>query len=150
GWRRLERSEFTEAQGMLADATTEAPSDVEATLGLTVAHAARRHFAEASTMLARLASIAPTDWEPAIAKVRSTLESLEGGARHALVVGIDTYQSPAVPALRGAVNDARAMASVLEERCGFPAANIRVLLNHEATREAILAAFGDLTNLKPE
>ena len=70
--------------------------------------------------------------------------------RHALVVGINLYapdgteQATVAPDrggwgnLEGAVDDARAMASLLEHRFGFPADNIAVLLDREATRVAIL------------
>ena len=79
-----------------------------------------------------------------------------GSSRRALVIGINDYSastlsppetlsSPATRAepapgrswrnLRGAVNDARAMCEVLADRFGF---DVRLLLDQEATREAIL------------
>lgn len=58
------------------------------------------------------------------------------GRIHALVIGIDDYQSRggALPDLRGAVNDARDIAAALRER---GAAEVRVLLNGDAHRDAI-------------
>ncbi len=73
--------------------------------------------------------------------------------RHALVVGINRYApSPGEVAaerggwgdLEGAVDDARAMASLLEHRFGFPSGNIRLLLDAEAGRDAVLAGLEDL------
>ena len=72
--------------------------------------------------------------------------------RRALLVGIDTYapppgQTPPGPAaarawtnLEGAVNDADAVAAVLQARYDFAPADVRVLRNGEATRDGILAA----------
>ncbi len=57
----------------------------------------------------------------------------------ALVVGINEYKrcSP----LGFACNDARAVAAVLVEKFGFPPNNIKLLLDAEATKQAILNAL---------
>ncbi|HEY2675794.1 MAG TPA: caspase family protein [Steroidobacteraceae bacterium] len=68
--------------------------------------------------------------------------SQEGGAKRALLIGINEYE--AVPALRGSINDVETMREVLESRWGFPEANIRVLTDRAATRAGILAALEDL------
>ena len=60
------------------------------------------------------------------------------GARLALCVGIDTYEAPYQ--LGGSVNDARSWQAALEKR-GF---QVRSLHDASATREAILAALGDI------
>lgn len=57
----------------------------------------------------------------------------------ALLVGIDQYA--AVPVLRGCVNDVLAMRSLLIDRLGVPAANIRLLTDRQATRADMLQAF---------
>jgi|688.fasta_scaffold82560_5 hypothetical protein len=62
---------------------------------------------------------------------------------HALVIGINKYQR-ASP-LGYAVNDAEAVAHTLRRRFSFPAENVRVLLNEDATRTAIHKAFLDLS-----
>lgn len=62
--------------------------------------------------------------------------------KRALLIGIDAY--PHVPPLDGCVNDVRLMRSVLEDTFGFPAGNITLLTNDQATREGILAAFDGL------
>lgn len=79
-----------------------------------------------------------------------------GAVRRALLVGIDRYlpddrahKSSPDPAssrrrwkdLRGAVNDVRALREVLVHRFGFRPNDVIVLENHDATRQAILAAF---------
>ncbi len=61
----------------------------------------------------------------------------------ALVVGID-YRDGAAPPLRGAVNDARAIARLLVERFGFRPERIHRLLDGDATRAAIEAGLRDL------
>jgi tetratricopeptide (TPR) repeat protein len=58
--------------------------------------------------------------------------------RRALVVGIDRYGGPEVPRLKDAVRDARAVADGLAG-WGFEPARVRLLLNKEATTEAIVA-----------
>ncbi len=62
----------------------------------------------------------------------------------ALVVGISDYIHFADEAggdLPGAERDARVMRDVLVERYGFPAENIRMLLNRDATKAAITQAM---------
>ena len=58
---------------------------------------------------------------------------------HALIIGINKYQS--VGPLAYARNDAEAVADLLRSRYEFPSSNVHVLLDHEATREAISRAF---------
>jgi metacaspase-1 len=61
---------------------------------------------------------------------------------HALVVGISAYQRVRpLPA----VQDAQDVAAVLADpaRCGYPAANVRMLLEEAATRAAILEALDE-------
>lgn len=60
--------------------------------------------------------------------------------KRALVIGIDRYDVLQRP-LRGAVNDARTYARLLAERFGF---EVRALLDLEATRDAVLAAWATL------
>lgn len=61
----------------------------------------------------------------------------------ALLIGIDTYKSPEVRQLRGAVNDIRLMREVLVGKFGVPPANITMLENEQATHKAIVAAIKD-------
>ncbi len=55
---------------------------------------------------------------------------------HALVVGINAYKS--APPLGYAVNDAVAIAAALSGRFLFPKEKVRLLLDSDATRSAIL------------
>jgi hypothetical protein len=63
-------------------------------------------------------------------------------ARRALLIGIDAY--PNIRQLDGCVNDSRLVRRVLTDRFEFPDASITQLLDGEATRDAILAAFDAL------
>ena len=65
------------------------------------------------------------------------------GKRLALLVGINDYLYPEIPALRGAVNDIALMRQLLKTQFGFPddEEHIRVLTDKQATQEAILKAF---------
>jgi hypothetical protein len=55
----------------------------------------------------------------------------------ALLVGINAYRPPINP-LRGCLNDVQQMQSVLQQYYSFPAENIKLLRNEEATRQGIL------------
>lgn len=62
--------------------------------------------------------------------------------KRALLVGINDYtKGPAEWDLRGCENDVQMTRRLLVERYGFPEANIKVLLNGDATAAAILAAI---------
>jgi Caspase domain len=62
----------------------------------------------------------------------------------ALIIGINEYTSPKVCNLEGAVPDALAVKTYLENDLGVPASQIRLLLNAEATRSAIIQEFYNL------
>jgi hypothetical protein len=64
------------------------------------------------------------------------------GGKHALLIGIDTY--PHARQLKGAVNDVEAMRRILTGDLGVPAANVQVLTNEQATRQAMLDALAGL------
>ena len=66
---------------------------------------------------------------------------------HALVIGINAYD-PGLPPLQTAVQDAEAVARVLEEDLSFEVALLR---DQEATRDAILENINStLTRAKPD
>jgi Caspase domain len=66
--------------------------------------------------------------------------------RRALIIGIDKYPNlPERAQLEGCVRDAREVASLLEMRFRFPAGQIKLLLDEQATRDGILAAMAKLT-----
>lgn len=74
--------------------------------------------------------------------VRTRLGHVRGGARRALLVGIDDPDGPA--AVRGAVADVERMASALAGHARFGPDDIVVLTNGKATRRAVLDAFDAL------
>ncbi len=59
----------------------------------------------------------------------------------ALLIGIDTYISPALPTLKGCRNDVTLIASVLRSRFGVEEKQLRIMLDEEATRAGIKQAF---------
>ena len=65
------------------------------------------------------------------------------GAYRALIIGINDYQDPKIPDLETPVNDAQAMAKILQKRYGF---RVELLLNRKATREAIFRALRKLAS----
>jgi formylglycine-generating enzyme required for sulfatase activity len=107
-------------------------------------------YASISLLLAA-AAFAQTGNERGI-KVRSAQEAGIGTydpARfHALVIGINNYNQ--WPKLRTAVNDAGAVADALVRYYGFPAGQVRRLLDEKATRRNILAELDRLADLGPD
>jgi len=74
-----------------------------------------------------------------------------GGARRALVIVIDEYTTAEHSSpgsrwrnLKGAVNDAEAMASLLVARYDFERSDVRLLRNGAATRTAILEGLAEM------
>jgi hypothetical protein len=63
----------------------------------------------------------------------------------ALIIGINEYASRSVFNLEGAVPDALAVKTYLEQYLGVPGSHIRLLCNGDATRRAIIQGFGDFT-----
>jgi hypothetical protein len=61
--------------------------------------------------------------------------------KRALCVGVNRYRDPALPALRGAVNDARTMSLVLVRDFGFDPREVRVLTDAQATRAGVFAGL---------
>jgi hypothetical protein len=59
----------------------------------------------------------------------------------ALLVGIDHYQYPEIPTLRGSVNDVLSMKKLLTTKFEFDPKDVVVLTDHAATRDAIVGAF---------
>ncbi|MBI2891193.1 MAG: caspase family protein [Nitrospirae bacterium] len=66
------------------------------------------------------------------------------GERFAVVIGVGRYKDPRIPELRFAAEDARSFAKLLSDPFagGIPESNLKVLVDEEATRGAVLAALG--------
>lgn len=74
-----------------------------------------------------------------------TTSDLRYASKYALLIGVDSYElTSGFAPLNYAVNDAKALRNVLVERLGFPAKNVRVLLNKDATRRNIQNALQSL------
>lgn len=65
------------------------------------------------------------------------------GAYRASIIGINDYKDPKIPDLKTAVNDAKAMAKLLNELYGF---QVELLLDRKATKEAIYRALRNLVS----
>ncbi|HEY4612909.1 MAG TPA: caspase family protein, partial [Bacteroidota bacterium] len=62
---------------------------------------------------------------------------------YALVVGINKYEDPKIPALNYAIQDARSIADLLQG-LEFPKENIRILTNEQATLSKVKEEFAAL------
>ncbi|MFV9504208.1 MAG: caspase family protein [Oscillochloridaceae bacterium umkhey_bin13] len=65
---------------------------------------------------------------------------------HALIIGVGQYRDPAIPRVATTANDARAIGELLRDPqlAAYPASQVRVLLDAQATRTAILDALDEL------
>ena len=68
------------------------------------------------------------------------------GTNYALIIGINEYENH--PNLKTAINDADAVAKLLEERYFFEKENIIILKDREATKDHIMREFRDLVATK--
>jgi hypothetical protein len=69
---------------------------------------------------------------------------MDNRVKRALLVGIDKY--PRLKQLEGCVNDVELMRTILVDVFGFPASNVKLMANSEATREALLAELDALVD----
>lgn len=68
---------------------------------------------------------------------------------HALIIGIDKYSK--ISQLDYAASDAKSIADILVTKLNFPRDHVTVLLDQEATKENILAAYFKLVpNTHPD
>jgi Caspase domain len=72
--------------------------------------------------------------------------SPEPSSFFALIIGINEYGSSMIPNLKGAVPDALAVKTYLEEHLGVPVSQIHLLCNAEATRSAIIQALNNFVS----
>lgn len=71
--------------------------------------------------------------------------SASARAKRGLIIGIDKYTELSLRyQLKGCVNDAQLIQSILTEQFGFPPDHLTLLLDDDAKRDAILAAFDQL------
>ena len=56
--------------------------------------------------------------------------------RWAVIVGIDSYQSPEISRLKGAANDAKSLADTLKKNLGFPDKNVLVYTSDKSGAKA--------------
>jgi len=93
-------------------------------------------------------ALAKDDRGMAVRPVAPTGETVKG-EQWLLTIGIDTYLS--WPRLKTAVNDAKALKSILMERYTFDKSHVIELYDENATRKNILGALRDLTKkIKPD
>ena len=64
--------------------------------------------------------------------------------KHALLIGIETYNNPKIDDLNGAINDVHLIQGVLRNRFKFKESDFIVLLNQQATHSCIEEAFQKL------
>jgi len=138
----LEKGDYVAAAEALQTALAEGARDeASLTLALGRAQFGARLYDQAEVSFQRYAELNQAEAASGASELITPTETLNAGRRHALLVGINDYLDPGVRPVRGAVNDVEALRDALVNKLGFDQAGITALLNQEATREAILAAF---------
>jgi tetratricopeptide (TPR) repeat protein len=142
----LDRRRFADAATALEKGLAISPRpDPEMTLEVAVARMRSRRYEEGLAGLRDYrASVSGSEIADEVDEFVSRMAGRKPDRRRALLVGIREYTAEAVPQAAGAVNDVVALRDVLVQECGFQAADVLVLRDAEATREAILAAFDQL------
>jgi len=142
----LEKGSYLQAIETLQAALKQSNGDFpEAVLALGIAQAEAQRSAEAqASFQAYLSSVDSSTPTIQMQTLITQIESFVRAREHAVLVGIDDYISPEIPDLRGAENDVVALKRVLLDKFDFQESNVKVLLNHQATRQAILQAFQQL------
>lgn len=141
----LEKGDHDAAVRALQTALAQSASD-EAALMLSLGRAqlgARRYDAAAASFR-RYEDLATAEAAIIARELIARVDTLIAGRRHALLVGIKDYLDPEARPVRGALNDVQALRDALVNKLGFEPANITMLINQQATREAMLAAFNQL------
>lgn len=70
-------------------------------------------------------------------------DAADASDKIALLIGINDYKSQSIPKLKGCENDVRDMELLLRDKFHFPAANIKTLINSQATYAAIEQQFDE-------
>jgi tetratricopeptide (TPR) repeat protein len=142
----LEKGSYPQAIEALQTAVKQRDGNFsEATLALGFAQVGDQHYTEALANFQKyLSSVDSPALTAQMQEPITLVESFVRGQKHALLVGINDYINPEVTDLRGAENDVLALKEVLLDKFDFREPNIKVLLNHQATRQAILQTFQQL------
>lgn len=137
-----------EAAQVLRAVTTTAPGEVDAQtwLSLGIAQAEHGHHPEAVEAFREYARRAPGQAETAWATAYA--DWLDGrspaGRRRALLFGVGTFDAPAtVSTLPGVVGDVAAMTSAARELLKVEPADLRVLVDSGAGRQAVLDVLAE-------
>ncbi|BAZ21217.1 peptidase C14 caspase catalytic subunit p20 [Kalymmatonema gypsitolerans NIES-4073] len=78
-------------------------------------------------------------------QIISKVQNLKQSKKYALLVGIQEYNTE-IPNIENAIDNVYKLKEVIVSKYGFQDTDITVLLNHEATRENIIASFKNLVN----
>lgn len=119
-------------------------ADADVILALGTTHICMRQYATALRYFQQYATVAPEEVKALAQMVVEETQKISQSRPHALLIGVNDYLDSAIPPVRGAVNDALVIKEVLLSKYKLQPEHITVLLNHHATRAAILEAFKQL------
>lgn len=143
----LEKGNYLQALHFLQtaiDQSGESAADADAIFALGIAQLRTKRYHDArSTFQKHLALVESQAYVAKMQEAMTQIKHLETDEKYALLVGIDNYIKPQIK-VSGAVNDVRSLQQVLISQYGFQEANIKLLLDSDATRQAIIEEFQKL------
>jgi uncharacterized caspase-like protein/cytochrome c-type biogenesis protein CcmH/NrfG len=144
----LEKGNYLQALHFLQtaiDQSGKSATEADTIFALGIAQLRTKHYHDArSTFQKHLALVESPPYVSQMQEAITQIENLETDEKYALLVGIDDYIKREIPKVHGAVNDVHVLQQVLTSKYGFQEANITLLLNSDATREAIINEFQKL------
>jgi tetratricopeptide (TPR) repeat protein len=144
----LEKGNYLQALHCLQtaiDQSGESAADADAIFSLGIAQLRTKHYHDArSTFQRHLTLVESQAYVEQMQEAMAQIEHLETDEKYALLVGIDNDIKQEIPKVSGAVNDVPALQQVLISKYGFQETNIKLLLDTDATYEAIIEEFKKL------
>jgi Tfp pilus assembly protein PilF len=105
-------------------------------------------FSSALTAFSPLSALAQTARRVEPVEQKSSTVTGGDGARWALVIGLDKYQSPEIPPLQGAVADAKAIAAALVRYADFSPQQVVTLTTDGPNKPTAAAIIDKLSELR--
>jgi len=139
----FEEGNYQQAVGVMQSAIDRKGTHYpEAELAISMAAANLQNYGQSiKSLQSYLGSV---DSPEVIAKLREAMnlaENLKNDQKHALLIGIDEYKSSSIPQPVGAEHNVQLIKKTLIDKLGFIEGNIQILINDQATREAIMDSF---------
>jgi tetratricopeptide (TPR) repeat protein len=144
GYAFLEKGEYENAYEVLQIAMSASKEHNPKILySLAISYLQKRKYQESLSSIEQYIQLYPESIQ-SLEDIIKKIKAFSNNEKYALLVGINNYINPEIPKIKGAVNDVLAFKKVLLEKFNFKEENITVLLDKQATYDAILESFKQL------